>query len=75
MKEFNEKIRQEVEIQLGIETFEILSDTSIMVNGREKYQVVTEDDATEVIEDFMNYDGSKSKYFEFDGITYYFILQ
>ena len=69
MKAFNEKIRQEVESQLGIETFEILSDTSIMVNGREKYQVVTEDDAKEVIEDFMNYDGSKSKYFEFISVN------
>ena len=75
MTTFNDKIRQEVESQLGIETFDILSDTSIMVNGREKFQVVSEDDAKEIIEDFINYDGYPAKYFEFDGIIYYFILQ
>lgn len=75
MKTLNETIRQEVESQLGIETFEVVNETSIMVEGREKYQIVPEEVAETVLEDFKNYDGFKAANFDFDGVTYYFVKQ
>jgi len=71
MKNLTETIRTEAE-NLGIENFEV-NEVSIMVEGREKYQVVPELLAEEVLEDFKNYDGFEAHSFEFDGVTYYFV--
>lgn len=75
MKTLNETIRQEVESQLGTSTFEVVNETLIMVEGREKYQVVPEQVAETVLENFKNYDGFKAANFDFDGVTYYFVKQ
>lgn len=75
MKNLNETIREEAKNQLGIETFEVVNETSIMVEGREKYQVVPEEVAETVLEDFKNYDGFKAANFDFEGINYYFVKQ
>lgn len=75
MKTLEQTIREEAESQLGIETFEVVNETSIMVDGREKYQVVPEQVAETVLEDFKNYDGFKAANFNFEGVTYYFVKQ
>ena len=75
MKNLNETIREEAKNQLGIETFEVVNETSIMVEGREKYQVVPEKVAETVLEGYRNYDGFKAANFDFEGITYYFVKQ
>ena len=75
MKTLNETIRTEVENQLGIENFEVVNEVSIMVEGREKYQVVPEEVAETVLEDFRNYDGFKAAKFDFEDVTYYFVKQ
>lgn len=74
MKNLTETIRTEAE-NLGIENFEVVNETSIRVEGREKYQVVPEKFAVEVLEDFRNYDGFPAHSFDFEGETYYFVMQ
>jgi len=75
MKTLNETIRTEAKNQLGIDNFEVVNEVSIMVEGREKYQVVPEEVAETVLEDFKNYDGFKAANFYFEGVTYYFVKQ
>jgi hypothetical protein len=75
MQNLNETIRAEVKNQLGIEIFEVVNEISIMVDGREKYQVVPEEVAETVLEDLKNYDGFKAANFDFEGVTYYFVKQ
>jgi len=72
MKNLTETIRTEAE-NLGIENFEVIKEVCIIIEGREKYQVVPELLAEEVLEDLKNYDGFEAHSFEFDGVTYYFV--
>ncbi|MFH2032065.1 MAG: hypothetical protein ABIJ40_15830 [Bacteroidota bacterium] len=74
MKNLTETIRTEAE-NLGVENFEVVNETSIIIEGREKYQVVPEQVAEEVLEDFKNYDGFEAHSFDFEGVTYYFVKQ
>lgn len=69
-----EKVRSEAE-KYGIEDFEVVDEISIRINGREKYQVVPEKYAVEVLDNFRNYDGFPAHSFDFEGETYYFVLQ
>lgn len=73
MKNLTETIKTEAE-NLGIEKFEV-NEVSIMVEGREKYQVVPEEVAETILEDFKNYDGFEAHSFDFNGLTYYFVKQ
>ena len=75
MKTLNETIKTEVVNQLSIENFEVVNEISIMVDGKEKYQVVPEEVAETILEDFKNYDGFKAANFDFEGVTYYFVKQ
>jgi len=50
MKNLTETIRIEAE-KIGIEDFEVVDEISIRINGREKYQVVPEEYAKEVLDD------------------------
>lgn len=74
MKNLTEKIRTEAE-KIGIENFEIVNEISIRIEGREKYQVVPENIAVEVLENYRNYDGFPAHSFEFEDVTYYFVKQ
>jgi len=74
MKNLTETIRTEA-VNLGITNFEVVNEVSIMVEGREIYQVIPEKVACEVIEDFINYDSFRAHNFDFDGVTYYFVKQ
>jgi hypothetical protein len=74
MKTLTETIRTEA-VNLGITNFEVVNEVSIMVEGREIYQVIPEKVAITVIEDFINHDGFVAHSFDFDGVTYYFVKQ
>jgi len=74
MKNLTETIRTEA-VNLGIINFDVVNEVSIMVKGREIYQVVPEKVACEVIEDFINHDGFGAHSFDYDGVTYYFVKQ
>lgn len=68
-------IKNEVVNTLGIENFTVVNEMSIIVDGHEKFQVVNESVAEEVLEDFKNYDGFAADNFDFEGETYYFVKQ
>lgn len=57
------------------DVFEIKNECSVIVDGREVYQVQPEEVAKDVIEDFRNYDGFEAPGFYFNGKTYYFVKQ
>ena len=78
MKTLNETIREELNEKFNVENceIEILDDTLILIDGREKYQVVDENTAIEVLgDDLRNFDGFKAQNFNFEGVTYYFVKQ
>lgn len=57
------------------DVFEIKNECSVMVDGREVFQVQPEEVAKEVLEDFKNFDGFEAASFDFNGETYYFVKQ
>jgi YHS domain-containing protein len=75
MKNLTETIRQEIIENDLVENFEIINECSVMVNGKEKFQVQPENVAQEVLEDFKNYDGFEAHSFNCKGETYYFVKQ
>lgn len=79
MKTLEQTIREEAE-NLGMTNFRISQDCSVLAiydenTQLEKYQIVPEQVAITVLEDFKNYDGFKAANFDFEGITYYFVKQ
>jgi len=60
---------------LGLEEFQIKNNSVLDQTGREVYQIQPEDIAREVLEDFRNFDGFPATYFNFEGVTYYFVKQ
>lgn len=75
MKNLTDTIRKEIIENDLVENFEIINDCSIVVEGKEKFQVQPENVAEEVLEDFKNYDGFHAHSFDFDGETYFFVKQ
>ena len=79
MKTLEQTIRQEAE-NLGMTNFRISEDCVVLdiydENSQlEKYQIVPEEVAETVLEDFKNYDGFRAANFDFEGVTYYFVKQ
>lgn len=69
-------IKKAVKDILGISKFEIKNGgMSVYVGGKEKYQVLPESEAKDVLENFKDYDGFPAKHFDYKGETYYFIKQ
>lgn len=79
MKTLEQTIREEAE-NLGMTNFKIAEDCGVLAiydenSQLEKYQIVPEEVAETVLEDFKNYDGFKAANFDFEGVTYYFVKQ
>jgi hypothetical protein len=79
MKTLKETIKEEAE-NLGMTNFKIAEDCGILAiynedSRLEKYQILPENEAANVLEDFRNYDGFKAANFEFEGVTYFFVKQ
>jgi hypothetical protein len=78
MKTLEQTIREELNEKFNVENceVEILDDTLILIDGIEKYQVVDENTAIEILGDELrNFDGFKAQIFDFEDVTYYFVKQ
>ena len=75
MKNLIETIKYEVKTQMEFTNFAVNENNEVMINGKAKFQVLPEEVAETVLDDFKNYDGFKAVNFDFEGVTYYFVKQ